>query len=184
MRRPSRDRRSRRPSIRSEIPANSSVRRCRHRTLCASRSRRAAWKIAGRLGDSPIIGAGIYLDPEVGGAGVTGNGEENIKIVGARTVVENMRHGMPPHDAAMDVLERLVHNYNKDMTRLRYINLVFHVLRRDGAYAGVALWGQTSSGKQLKIAVHDGEKRLENVTALLEGPSLSWPPIPELPKAR
>ena len=142
-----------------------------------------AWKITGRLGDSPIIGAGIYLDPEIGGAGVTGNGEENIKIAGSHTVVEAMRRGLDPKEAAMEALKRLAAFYKNDMTRLRYINLVFHVLRRDGAYAGVALWGQTSSGKQLQIAVHDGTKRLENVSAMFEGKSLSWPPVPVLPKS-
>jgi N4-(beta-N-acetylglucosaminyl)-L-asparaginase len=141
-----------------------------------------AWKIQGRLGDSPIIGAGIYLDPDVGGAGVTGNGEENIKIAGSHTVVEAMRRGMEPKEAATEALKQLVRFYRNDMTRLRYINLVFHVLRRDGAYAGVALWGQGSSGKQLQIAVHDGTKRLENVSAMFEGKGLSWPPIPVLPK--
>jgi N4-(beta-N-acetylglucosaminyl)-L-asparaginase len=142
-----------------------------------------AWKITGRLGDSPIIGAGIYLDPDVGGAGVTGNGEENIKIAGSHTVVEAMRRGMEPKEAATEALKQLVRFYRNDMTRLRYINLVFHVLRRDGAYAGVALWGLTSSGKQLQIAVHDGSKRLENVSAMYEGRGLSWPPIPVLPKS-
>jgi N4-(beta-N-acetylglucosaminyl)-L-asparaginase len=141
-----------------------------------------AWKIPGRLGDSPIVGAGIYLDRDIGGAGVTGNGEENIKIAGSHTVVEAMRRGMEPKEAAMEALKRLVALYKNDMTRLRYINLVFHVLRRDGAYAGVALWGQGSSGKQLQIAVHDGTKRLENVSAMFEGKGLSWPPVPVLPK--
>ena len=55
-----------------------------------------AWKIAGRVGDSPIIGAGVYVDQEVGAAGSTGRGEENIRIAGAHTIVENMRHGMEP----------------------------------------------------------------------------------------
>ena len=142
-----------------------------------------AWKITGRLGDSPRIGAGIYLDPDVGGAGTTGNGEENIKIAGAHTVVEAMRRGLEPKEAAMEALKRLVAFYKNDMTRLSYINLVFHVLRRDGAYAGVALWGLASSGKQLQIAVHDGSKRLENVSAMFEGKGLSWPPVPVLPKS-
>jgi len=53
-----------------------------------------AFKLPGRVGDSPIIGAGCYTDPDVGSAGATGSGEENIKIAGAHTVIENMRHGM------------------------------------------------------------------------------------------
>jgi len=59
-----------------------------------------AWKIAGRIGDSPIIGAGLYVDQDVGGAGSTGRGEENIRIAGAHTIVENMRHGMTPQEAS------------------------------------------------------------------------------------
>jgi hypothetical protein len=61
-----------------------------------------AWKIPGRVGDSPIIGAGCYTDQEVGSAGATGSGEENIKVAGAHTIIENMRHGMSPLDAGMD----------------------------------------------------------------------------------
>jgi N4-(beta-N-acetylglucosaminyl)-L-asparaginase len=65
-----------------------------------------AWKIAGRVsGDSPIIGAGLYLDQDVGGAGSTGRGEENIRIAGGHTIVENMRHGMSPREACLDALE-------------------------------------------------------------------------------
>ena len=55
-----------------------------------------SWKIPGRVGDSPIIGAGVYVDQEVGAAGSTGRGEEIIRIAGAHTIVENMRHGMSP----------------------------------------------------------------------------------------
>jgi N4-(beta-N-acetylglucosaminyl)-L-asparaginase len=59
-----------------------------------------AWKLPGRCGDSPIIGAGCYTDQDVGSAGATGSGEENIKVAGAHTIVENMRRGMSPLDAA------------------------------------------------------------------------------------
>ena len=59
-----------------------------------------AWKIPGRLGDSPIIGAGCYTDQDVGSAGATGSGEENIKVAGAHTIVENMRNGMSPQKPA------------------------------------------------------------------------------------
>ena len=63
-----------------------------------------AWKIAGRCGDSPIIGAGSYTDQDVGSAGATGSGEENIRVCGAHSIVENMRHGMSPKEAGLDVL--------------------------------------------------------------------------------
>jgi N4-(beta-N-acetylglucosaminyl)-L-asparaginase len=58
-----------------------------------------AWKLPGRLGDTPIVGAGCYTDQDVGSAGATGSGEENIKVAGAHTIVENMRRGMSPLEA-------------------------------------------------------------------------------------
>ena len=94
----------------------------------------------GRVGDSPIIGAGCYTDQDVGSAGATGSGEENIKVAGAHTIVENMRHGMSPHEAGMDALKRIVRNYNDDMNKLRFVDMTYYVLRKDGAYAGVSLW--------------------------------------------
>lgn len=139
-----------------------------------------AWKIPGRVGDSPIIGAGCYTDQDVGSAGATGNGEENIKVVGAHTIVENMRHGMSPLDAAMDALKRIVRNYNGDKERLQYVDMIYYVLRKDGVYAGVSLWEGYESGKPHQIAVHDGNRRLEKTTNLFAGASQSWPPIRRL----
>jgi N4-(beta-N-acetylglucosaminyl)-L-asparaginase len=69
-----------------------------------------AFKLPGRCGDSPIIGAGCYTDQDVGSAGATGSGEENIKVAGAHTIVENMRHGMSPQEAGIDALKRIVRN--------------------------------------------------------------------------
>src|SRR5207302_3829305 len=82
-----------------------------------------AWKIPGRLGDSPIIGGGMWLDQDVGGAGSTGRGEENLRVCGAHTVVENMRHGMSPKEAALDALKRVARNFENDETRLAAIDL-------------------------------------------------------------
>jgi N4-(beta-N-acetylglucosaminyl)-L-asparaginase len=76
-----------------------------------------AFKLPGRCGDSPIIGAGCYTDQDVGSAGATGSGEENIKVAGAHTIVENMRRGMSPQEAGMDALKRIVRNYNNDMNK-------------------------------------------------------------------
>src|SRR5713226_2073004 len=66
-----------------------------------------AYKLPGRCGDSPIIGAGCYTDQDVGSAGATGSGEENIKVAGAHTIVENMRRGMSPLEAGIDALKRI-----------------------------------------------------------------------------
>lgn len=139
-----------------------------------------SWKIPGRLGDSPIIGAGCYTDPDVGSAGATGNGEENIKVAGAHTIVENMRKGMSPVEAGIDCLRRIARNHNNDMSKLRYLDMVYYILRRDGEYAGVSLWSGTAE-RPRRYAVHDGERRILNTVALFKGASVNWPPIPELP---
>ncbi|MBL8189967.1 MAG: N(4)-(beta-N-acetylglucosaminyl)-L-asparaginase, partial [Acidobacteria bacterium] len=89
-----------------------------------------AWKIPGRVGDSPIIGAGLYVDNEVGAAGSTGRGEENIYICGGHTIVENMRRGMNPTDAALDVLKRISHRYGDNPTELAKFNITFYAVNK------------------------------------------------------
>src|SRR5438552_574097 len=141
-----------------------------------------AFKLPGRVGDSPIIGAGCYTDQDVGSAGATGSGEENIKVAGAHTIVENMRHGMSPLDAGIDALKRIVRNYNGDMNKLRFVDMTYYVLRKDGAYAGACLWEGYTPGKPHKIAVHDGNLRAEKAVNLLKGYSQEFPPFPEIPE--
>jgi N4-(beta-N-acetylglucosaminyl)-L-asparaginase len=141
-----------------------------------------AFKLPGRVGDSPIIGAGCYTDQDIGSAGATGSGEENIKVAGAHTIIENMRHGMSPQEAGMDALQRIVRNYNRDMDKLRFVDMTYYVLRKDGAYAGVSLWEGYSKGNPHKIAVHDGRLRAEVTTSLLKGYSQEFPPFPEIPE--
>lgn len=136
-----------------------------------------AWKIAGRLGDSPIIGAGCYTDQDVGSAGATGNGEENIKVAGAHTIVDHMRQGATPKEAGMEALQRIVRNYNHDMTKLRYLDMIYYIVRRDGAYAGVSLWSTRSTGERKKYVVHDGTLRTEPCDYLFEGTTLSMHPF-------
>jgi N4-(beta-N-acetylglucosaminyl)-L-asparaginase len=141
-----------------------------------------AFKLPGRCGDSPIIGAGCYTDQDVGSAGATGSGEENIKVAGAHTIVENMRHGMSPQEAGMDALRRIVRNYNGDMNKLRFLDMTYYILRKDGAYAGVSLWEGYSKGHPHKIAIHDGSHRAEVALSLLKGYSQEFPPFPEIPE--
>jgi N4-(beta-N-acetylglucosaminyl)-L-asparaginase len=126
-----------------------------------------AWKIPGRVGDSPIIGAGLFLDQDVGGAGSTGVGEENIRIAGGHTVVENMRHGMHPKDAVMDALKRVSRNYNDDKSKLAKLDIQFYALRRDGEHAAGSLW---SGGKNyVQYSVNDGgESRHEQCVFLYQ----------------
>ncbi|MGI8990122.1 MAG: N(4)-(beta-N-acetylglucosaminyl)-L-asparaginase [Bryobacteraceae bacterium] len=131
-----------------------------------------AWKIPGRVGDSPIIGAGLFVDQDVGGAGSTGRGEENIRIVGGHTIIENMRKGMSPKDACLDAMKRVARNYGNDREKLSKFDLNYYALRKDGEYAGVSLWnGVVSNNKVLPkhFAVNDGaQSRLENCAFLLE----------------
>jgi len=141
-----------------------------------------AFKLPGRCGDSPIIGAGCFTDQDVGSAGATGSGEENIKVAGAHTIVENMRHGMSPQEAGLDALKRIVRNYNGDMTKLRYMDMTYYVLRKDSAYAGVSLWEGYSQGHPHTFVVHDGTLRSEVATPLLKGYSQEWPPFPPIPE--
>ena len=68
-----------------------------------------SWKIRGRVGDSPIIGAGLYVDSDVGGAAATGIGEAVIKVAGSFLIVELMRNGKSPREACRIALERIVH---------------------------------------------------------------------------
>ncbi|MEO7144431.1 MAG: N(4)-(beta-N-acetylglucosaminyl)-L-asparaginase [Bryobacteraceae bacterium] len=126
-----------------------------------------AWKIPGRVGDSPIIGAGLFLDQDVGGAGSTGVGEENIRIAGGHTVVENMRHGMAPREACVDALKRVARNFENDRALLEKIDLNFYALRKDGAHGAASLWKRAHGPAQ--FSVNDGGKsRLEACAYLLD----------------
>jgi N4-(beta-N-acetylglucosaminyl)-L-asparaginase len=129
-----------------------------------------AWKIAGRVGDSPIIGAGQFVDNDVGAAGSTGRGEENIKISGGHTIVELMRKGMHPREACLEALRRIARNYNNDMARLSKFSILFYALNKDGAHGGASLWSKSRSGRPRTYAVHDGTAaRSVECAALFEG---------------
>jgi len=136
-----------------------------------------AWKIPGRVGDSPIIGAGCFTDQNVGSAGATGNGEENIKVCGAHTIVDMMRRGAGPKDAGMEALRRIAENYEYDMAKLRYLDMIYYIVRRDGAYAGVSLWSSRGDGKRKTYVVHDGTQRTLEVDYLFEGTTESIHPF-------
>jgi N4-(beta-N-acetylglucosaminyl)-L-asparaginase len=131
-----------------------------------------AWKIPGRIGDSPIIGAGLYVDQDVGGAGSTGRGEENIRVCGAHTIVELMRQGKDPKDACLEVLKRIARNFDNDMNRIRKFDINFYALRKDGAYGSASLWsgrGRDGQIRPSRFAVNDGgASRLEDCAYLYE----------------
>ena len=136
-----------------------------------------AWKLPGRIGDSPILGAGSYTDQDVGSAGATGSGEENIKVAGAHTIVELMRQGYSPKDAGLETLRRIVRNYNGDMKKIRYLDMEYYIVRKDGAYAGCSLWSTGATGRPREFVVHDGELRVEKCATLLQGSITEWPPF-------
>ncbi|MFY9528243.1 MAG: N(4)-(beta-N-acetylglucosaminyl)-L-asparaginase [Candidatus Acidiferrales bacterium] len=115
-----------------------------------------AWKIAGRVGDSPIIGAGLYVDNDVGAAGSTGRGEENIKISGGHTIIELMRQGKSPTNACLEALHRVVRNYEPFKSRLKTFHLLFYALNKDGQHGSASLWAKTLNGHPRQYAVHDG----------------------------
>ncbi len=121
-----------------------------------------SWKIPGRVGDSPIIGAGCCVDNEVGAAGSTGKGEENIKISGGHTIIEMMRKGMSPTDACLEAMARIAHNYKNDKKRLTTFHIYFYALNKDGVHGAASLWRNGyEHNKQASYAVHDGaEARL------------------------
>ncbi len=129
-----------------------------------------SWKIPGRVGDSPIIGAGLYVDGDVGGAGSTGKGEENIKIAGGHTIVEMMRKGMTPTDACLEALHRVVRNYNNDKKKLATFHIYFYALNKDGVHGSASLWRNGyEAGKRAKYAVHDGtEGKLMDCAAFFD----------------
>lgn len=107
-----------------------------------------AFKLKGRVGDSPIIGAGLYVDNEIGAATATGVGEEVIRIVGAHLVVELMRQGLTPQQACRAAVERVV---KRNPARAKDIQVGFIAINKKGAYGAFALHdGFTYSVKTAK----------------------------------
>lgn len=95
-----------------------------------------AFKMRGRVGDSPIIGAGLYVDNEVGAATSTGVGEEVVRICGSHTVVELMRQGLSPEQACKKTVERIV---RKRGEKARELQVGFIAVNNKGEYGGYAL---------------------------------------------
>ena len=130
-----------------------------------------AWKIPGRLGDSPILGAGLYVDGDVGAAGSTGRGEANLYSLASFLIVEQMRQGKHPKDAGMEALRRI--KANTIEARLLNdrgepnFNINFYVLDKQGRYAGVTMY---APGDGVTFAVCDENgARLEPMEPLLPG---------------
>jgi N4-(beta-N-acetylglucosaminyl)-L-asparaginase len=125
-----------------------------------------AWKIPGRVGDSPIIGAGQYCDNGVGAAGSTGRGEANIKACGAFITVEGMRRGLAPQQACLETLQRVVAMTERrlldDRGRPRF-DLSFYAVAKDGSYGAATMY----SGGKFAVADAKGA-RLEEGASLFK----------------
>jgi len=122
---------------------------------CVTTTSGLFYKIPGRVGDSPILGAGLFLDNEVGSAGSTGRGEANLLNLSSHTIVEAMRRGLAPKDAVIEACKRIAAtNRNprlRDGKGRPNFQVKFYCVAKDGRYAGASLW----AGAQM--AVHDGE---------------------------
>lgn len=123
-----------------------------------------SWKVPGRVGDSPIIGAGQYTDNTVGSAGSTGRGESNIMVCGAFLAVEYMRQGVSPEQALLNVMQRVIEHSEPrlldDRGRPRF-GLTFYALTKDGRYAGACAY----EGDQFAVCDERGP-RLEKCAYL------------------
>jgi len=127
-----------------------------------------AFKIPGRVGDSPLIGAGLFVDDEVGAAGSTGRGESVIQTAGAHTIVEQMRQGASPTDACLAACERVVR-----ATRVPYLldergrplfDVKFYAVNRAGEPGGAAIY----SGGRFAVCSTGKEPELQDCAHLIE----------------
>ena len=135
---------------------------------CAASSGGRAWRRPGEPSDIATLGAGCFLDPDVGCVVSSGTAEANLRIGGARTVVENMRRGMSPQNAGMDVLERIVHAYKNSPAPLRFVEMVYYILAKDGGYASVSLWEGDRTGHVRQFTMMDAQdvRRTEDCASL------------------
>jgi N4-(beta-N-acetylglucosaminyl)-L-asparaginase len=134
-----------------------------------------SWKIPGRVGDSPIIGAGQYCDNDVGAAGSTGRGEANIKVCGAFLAVEFMRQGMAPQQALMKVMERVIAMTEKRLLADNgkpFFQLQYYAANKKGEYAGACCY----EGSKFAVADSSGV-RLEECAYMYKK---SEQPTPQL----
>jgi N4-(beta-N-acetylglucosaminyl)-L-asparaginase len=116
-----------------------------------------AWKIPGRVGDSPILGAGLYVDGEIGAAGSTGRGEANLYNISSFFIVEQMRQGRHPKDAGMEALRRIRRNTVEkrllDPAGNPRFSVLFYAVNGKGEHAGVAMYAKGANGRPAQYAV-------------------------------
>jgi N4-(beta-N-acetylglucosaminyl)-L-asparaginase len=126
-----------------------------------------SWKIPGRVGDSPILGAGLYVDGEIGAAGSTGRGEANLYNLCSYLIVDEMRRGKHPKDAGMEALKRVQKNTVEkrllNERRMPNFGLNFYILNAKGEYAGVSMYSSNFA-----VCTEKGPETVPT-TALLDG---------------
>ncbi len=131
-----------------------------------------AWKIPGRVGDSPILGAGLYVDNAVGAAGSTGRGEANLYNLTSFLIVEAMRRGMHPKDAGIEGLKRIKANtVEKRLLRPDgnpNFGINFYMLNAKGEYAAVGMYADQNT--KYAVCTENGPQLLP-IDPLLSGPS-------------
>ncbi len=120
-----------------------------------------AYKMHGRVGDSPIIGAGLYVDNEIGAATATGHGEEVIRIAGSHLVVELMRQGFTPEEACKEAVHRIIKLTKARKKELQNIQVGFIALNKQGEYGSYCIH------PGFNFAVHDQKEN-----RLIEGKSI------------
>lgn len=126
-----------------------------------------AWKIPGRVGDSPILGAGLYVDGQAGAAGSTGRGEANLFNLSSYLIVDRMRAGRSPLDAGMEALHRIRDNtVEPRLLNARgtpNFNVTFYIVNTRGEYAGVSLYAN-----KFAVCTEQGAE-VRDTTPLFEG---------------
>jgi N4-(beta-N-acetylglucosaminyl)-L-asparaginase len=131
------------------------------------------FKMPGRVGDSPIIGAGCFTDNDVGSAGSTGRGEANILVSGGHLAVELMRQGKHPKDACLEVLRRIAQTTREKRLltadRKPKFGITFYAVDKKGRYGSAAMYGVNSMGKHAQFSVADSRgARREDCASLYE----------------
>jgi N4-(beta-N-acetylglucosaminyl)-L-asparaginase len=135
-----------------------------------------AWKMPSRVGDSPILGAGLYVDGDIGAAGSTGRGEANIFNLCSYLIVEELRNGAHPVDAGMTALKRIQDNtIEKRLLNSRdkpNFDVIFYIIDKKGQYAGVSLYSESTEDKPFQYAVcTENGSELADIEPLLYGNS-------------
>jgi N4-(beta-N-acetylglucosaminyl)-L-asparaginase len=138
---------------------------------CATTTSGRPFKLKGRVGDSPLLGAGLYCDNEVGSVGSAGRGEAAMLSSGSFAILELMRQGASPKEAGLEVLQRVVRQTERqaawqpgllDEDGRPSFGLIFYVVHRSGEHAGVTLRG----GGSYSVADGDGARHEELVPLL------------------